>query len=324
MNDQKQIDVGSLLGAISSSLGENESSLNAIDARPGGGTHGTRLAQAFQAAAQAASGADTSDAGQQLALAAQVMKQQGQGKAAGYYASGLEQAAQHFQGRNGLTASDLPALLGSLTKGVQQANPARPGQGTMLDALLPAVTSFLGARQQGVDPTQAAIQAMSSAANGAMGTMMQGHGNAAQDPFLGGQGHMDPGAASATSILGGIFQAILPGIMGAMTQGMGGGLANSQGQAQPQDEQAAGGLGGLLGGLFGEMTGGQAAGGAADPTAQDSAGGLLGGLLGGLGGGQASGRADTASQDSAASQETQGRKWGTPTDQTDGSSGSGA
>src|SRR5205807_1372517 len=74
----QQVDVGTLLGAIASVLQQNQANINQTD---NAGTHGQRMAQAFQAAAQAASNANTDDAGRQLQVAAQAMKQTGQGKA---------------------------------------------------------------------------------------------------------------------------------------------------------------------------------------------------------------------------------------------------
>ncbi|HYP40325.1 MAG TPA: hypothetical protein VEX13_08180, partial [Chloroflexia bacterium] len=80
--------------------------------------------------------------------------------------------------------------------------------------------------------------------------------------------NIDPGAASATNVLGGIVGALLPNVLGAVAQGGG-----SSQQRQPsgrdvygqeQEQQAdplgalggLGGLGGLVGGLLGDQGGG--------------------------------------------------------------------
>src|SRR5919198_1334583 len=201
MDQNRQVDVGTLLSGIASSLAQNRQNLNQVDTGPGGGTHGERMAQAFQAAAQAAQTAGTPDAGEQLAIAAQAMRQQGLGKAANYYANGLEQAAPQFRGQSGISLGSLLPLLQAFAGGVQQNNPARPGQGTMIDALLPAVQAFTSAQQQGLDPQQAALQALTSAVAGARGTVSHQRG-----------GYVDPGAASATNVLGGIVGSFLPGV----------------------------------------------------------------------------------------------------------------
>ena len=250
MDQNRQIDVGTLLNGIASSLMQNRQGLNQADTGPGGGTHGERMAQAFQAAAQAAQTAGTSDAGEQLAIAAQAMRQQGLGKAANYYANGLEQAAPQFQGQSGISLASLLPLLQSFVGGVQQNNPARPGQGTMIDALLPAVQAFSSAQQQGVDPQQAALQALSSAVAGARGTVSHQRG-----------GYVDPGAASATNVLGGIVGSFLPGVASALGQG-----STTSGQS-PTPSDPLGALGGLSGiaGDLGGLLGGSATGAQPQP-----------------------------------------------------------
>src|SRR5436190_22165618 len=104
MDTNRQVDVSTILNEVSSMLAQNQGALNQTDAQ---GTHGQRVAQAFQAAAQAASQVNTNDAGQQLSAAADAMREQGSGKAISYYANGLEKAAQQFSGQTGITLNDL-------------------------------------------------------------------------------------------------------------------------------------------------------------------------------------------------------------------------
>jgi dihydroxyacetone kinase-like protein len=246
MDQNRQIDVGTLLDGIASTLAQNQQYRNQVDTGPGGGTHGERMAQAFQVAAQAAENAGTSDAGEQLAVAAQAMRQQGRGKAANYYANGLEEAASQFRGQSGISIDSLLPLLQSFLGGVQQNNPAQPGQGTMIDALLPAVLAYANARQQGADNQQAAIDALNSAISGARGTASHQRG-----------GNVDPGAASAANVLGGIVGAFLPGVIGALSQGR---PQVPQGAQAPQGAQdPLAGLGGLAGDI-GSLLGGTGAG----------------------------------------------------------------
>lgn len=285
MDSNRTIDVGSLLNSVAQTLAQNQGGLNATDA--GQGTHGDRMAQAFQVAAQAAqqTASQTQDAGDQFDAAAQALRQSGQGKATQYYADGLEEAAQQFRGRQGISAADIGPLLQSLAGGAQRNNPAQPGQGSMLDALLPAAQGFMGAQNQGLDLGQAAMQALGGAVSGAHGTTRTGR--------------MDPGAASATNIISGIVGALLPSVLGAvMSGGFGGGRqpqmqpafpGNQQGgysdQYSPQGNDPLGGLGGLLGGLLGggqQGGGGMFGGGGGGGQSQSP----LGGLLGGLGGGE--------------------------------------
>ncbi|MDQ6693104.1 MAG: dihydroxyacetone kinase subunit L [Chloroflexota bacterium] len=289
MDPNRQVDVGTLLQSVVAALGQNSA---AIDQAGGNGSHGTRMVQAFQAAAQAAQSAPTNDAGQQFALAAQAMRQTGQGRASTYYANGLEQAAQQFQGRNGISAGDLPSLLQGMLGGAQMGNPAQPGQGTMIDALLPAVQAYLAAKQDGLGDAQAAMQAVGAAAGGARGTMRSLPGGS------GSSGYMDPGAASATHVIGGIVGALLPGVLGSFLGGHQGGMQSypspiggQGGYAQPGSQGGSnndplGGLGGLLGALGGAGGLGGLMGGS--PSGSQSSGGGLGQILRGMGGAQGS------------------------------------
>lgn len=273
MNDNQQIDVGTLLGSISQVLQQNQHKLNEVDSGQAGGTHGDRITQAFRTAAEAARDAGTDDAGEQLALAAQSMRQNGQGRAVGYYADGLQQASSQFQGKSGISMPDLLPFLQSFLGGVRQNNPAQPGQGTMVDALLPAVTSLMGANKLGMDPSRAAIDALGSAVSGARGT-------------IGARGNqVDPGAASATGVLGGIVKALLPGIMSAVMGGIAskGKQSHTKTQTGALDSESHGGLGDILG----QLTGGEGlqTGQADQGSGPLSALGGLGGIMDLLGGG---------------------------------------
>lgn len=292
VDSNRTLDVGSLLDSVAQTLTQNQSGLNSTDVGQGGGTHGDRIAQAFGVAAQAArqTAGQSNDAGAQFAAAAQAMRQAGQGKATQYYANGLEEAAQQFRGQQGVSAADLGPLLQSFVGGAQRNNPAQPGQGSMLDALLPALQGFTGAKNQGLDESQAALHALSGAVTGAQGTAQLSRGG--YGPNIGGgrapSGNIDPGAASATSIISGIIGALLPGVLGSLMSGGLGGLGGGrQSPMQPggsyppmAGSDPLGGLGGLLGGLGGLLGGGGSLG-------QTQGGGLFGGgqsPLGGLGG----------------------------------------
>jgi len=271
VDNQQQVDVGTLLGSISQVLEANKDKLNEVDGGPGGGTHGDRVTRAFSAAAQAAQSADSSDAGEQLSIAAEAMRENGQGKAVNYYANGLQKASSQFAGLKGISLSGLLPFLQSFLGGIRQNNPAQPGQGTMIDAILPAVTSLLGANKSGVNPVQAAIGALGSAVSGTRATNgTRGTG-------------VDPGAASATGILGGIVKSLIPGIVGAVASGLGSRGGQTQQQPQILSEPGYGDVaqqgGGGLGDIIGSLTGGGSDGGS------DSGGNGLGDLIGGLLGG---------------------------------------
>src|SRR5204863_9872930 len=117
VDNNTQVDVATILNSIAGQLQQNQAQLNNVD---GGGTHGQRMSDAFTAAANAAQSAGSNDAGAQLMQAAQAMKEQGQGKAATFYAQGLEQAAKKFEGQSGIGMDDLGPFLQSFLGGVKQ------------------------------------------------------------------------------------------------------------------------------------------------------------------------------------------------------------
>ncbi len=293
MDQSSNVDVASVLTTVAQQLNLNKNQLNQVDSS---GTHGERISNAFAAAAQAAKNTGGNDAGQQLQAAAQAMRQQGQGKAATFYAQGLEQAAGQFAGKSGISAADLGTFLQSFLGGVQKNNPAQPGQGTMLDALGPAVTAFTQGQQSG-NTQQAITNSLGAAIKGATGTA------------AGTGGAVDPGAASIANVLGGIFSAVAPQLIGNLlggrqnqpVGGQSGGfnlgalagdlMGGSQGQQGSQSSWVNGLLGGLasgnagqaggqgmgseLGGLMGDLMGGQSQG-----QGGNELGSMLGGLLG--------------------------------------------
>jgi hypothetical protein len=209
------------------------------------------VAKAFRAAAEAARNAPSDDAGEQLAIAAKQMRKSGKGKATQFYADGLDQAASEFRGRQGISMDSLLPFLQSFLGGVQRNNPAQPGQGTMIDALLPAVSDFMQAKQQGLDTTEAAMRALGSAVTGARSTGARSGSSTRVWEEGGGMSapQIDPGAASATNVLGGIVGALLPGVLGALSQGgLGGQTPTSAGRGVPIGDQPTdpmGGMGGL-------------------------------------------------------------------------------
>jgi DAK2 domain len=268
MDDNRQVDVPTLLQSIAGQLANSQEGIDQASSS----THGRRMAQAFSAAAEAAKEAGTDDAGAQLQRAAAALRQRGQGRAVSYYADGLEQAATQVRGQKGISLSGLLPFLQSFVGGVQSNNPAQPGQGTMIDALVPALGALSGAQSTG--NTQGGIlDALGAAVSGAQGTT-QG-------------GQMDPGAASAVNVIGGIIAALAPSLIGSLLGGQQQGASGSSG--------GMGGLGGLLGGsqqgggLGGLLGGSQQQSGYGAPQGSADPFGGLGGLLGGLLGGQQQG-----------------------------------
>jgi dihydroxyacetone kinase-like protein len=106
----------------------------------------------------------------------------------------------------------LAACLAAGLKAVQGQTKARPGDKTMMDALVPAVESFEAAASTGKTIAQAMNEAAKAARLGAEGTkdMVARYGRA---KFAGEKtrGSQDPGATSIALIFQGFSTALAPG-----------------------------------------------------------------------------------------------------------------
>lgn len=201
------VNLADLFGSIASQLQNDRQQINAVD---GNGNHGDNIAQNFDLVAHTLRRAPNQDASTQLRTAANVLQQQGKGSSADLYAGGLLEAAQRLQGKDGIGLDDILPFLQGLLGGVQGRTQAQQGQGTLLDTLLPAVTSFANARSGGADNGTAIRNALDAAMRGSQQTYQQPSifGNRSQQAQL---PRRDPGAVSANSLLEGIFKTFLNG-----------------------------------------------------------------------------------------------------------------
>lgn len=200
------LDLSQVFDSVVGQLRNDRSRLNALDDVGGNGNHGDNVLTNFELVANALRGQQGQDAGAQLREAAAVLQRNGRGATANLYAQGLREAAQQVQGRQNIGMDDLLPLLQGLLGGVQQNTNAQPGQGTLLDTLMPAVTSFAASRASGRSGIEAIGDALSAATRGSQQTYNQ--------PALFGRSNrqprgawQDPGAASARSLLEGLFRS---------------------------------------------------------------------------------------------------------------------
>jgi dihydroxyacetone kinase-like protein len=201
-----------LFSGITSALAEDQESLNILDSESGDGDHGDNILGNFQIVTEALQRSQQQDAGSALAEAAQALSESGQGATAGFYAEGFKQAGQELQGKQGISMGDLLPLLQAVAGGVQSASGAQAGEGTLLDALLPAVMAFAQAKQSNRSDMEAILGALTAARRGAQATVRQPnrYGRYADRDT---RGRVDPGAASANTILEGLFQTVLKGVL---------------------------------------------------------------------------------------------------------------
>ncbi len=199
--------VGRVFDVIGSVMQRERGRLNMLDSFGGAGTYGDRIAQAFRGAGMAVRRAGTGDAGRDLELAGEAIETLAGGQTGRYYRQGLRRAAGEVRDRPGLSVADAGRILTALVEGMQENNPAQPGQSTFLDVLIPAATAYATCSQLGLTRAQAIQSAMGAAAMGRKKT-------ATMTPITGGKGragHEDPGAAGAELFVAGLMRALLGG-----------------------------------------------------------------------------------------------------------------
>lgn len=147
-NQQQPLDLAQLFGAVAGTLQQNRLSLNQADEY--NHDHGDNMVDTFETITQAmreTRGAEPSD---QMAYAAQVLRQRQSGSAQAY-ADGLSQASREFQGQQ-VTRGNALSLIQTLLGGgqaapVQQQQQTSGGLGGLLG-------SMLGGQQQQQQPQQ--------------------------------------------------------------------------------------------------------------------------------------------------------------------------
>ncbi|MFN8526846.1 MAG: DAK2 domain-containing protein [Chloroflexota bacterium] len=237
-----------LFESISQNLQQDREHLNQLDG--GDGDHGDNMAANFDLITRTLSQTvqrrgPNADVGAALRQAAQALNKQGQGATAPIYAQGLMEASQQLQGQQGFSMEMLLPLLQGLLQGTRQASGTDAGQGSMMDVIVPGALAYIQAKQGGASDLQAILTALLNLRRGANSTAgsAAGYGSA---QGMDTTGRVDPGAASAASVLEGMFGGLL---QSALQQGLG-----SSQPAAPAPQPAAPGqidLGGLLGSLFG-------------------------------------------------------------------------
>ncbi|NJN19280.1 MAG: dihydroxyacetone kinase subunit L [Oscillochloris sp.] len=151
---------------------------------------------------------EQADLGAALAQASQVLRNDGRGATAPMYAEGLGDAAQRLSGKQSFQLEDLIPLLEGLSGGVQRAQGGKPGEGSLLDVLIPGALTYLHGKRDGQSELEAILSALLSVRRGSFNTAgsEQGHGRASDRNT---KGEIDPGAAGAASLLEGLFGALL-------------------------------------------------------------------------------------------------------------------
>ena len=207
------IPVADILRTVAATMQQERARLNGLSSFAGDGRHGDRMAQACRDAADAVQGTGTGDAGEDLQLAGQVLADPNNryGHTAGYLGRGLIAAGEQLVGQPGLSLVDLAPLLTNLLAGAQAGDAAQPGEGTMIDVLVPAVAAYNYAAQQGLTYLQATQGLLGGAMSGVRATinMPQPYNRHPRGAPTKSTGYADPGAASTQTFLTGLVRGFL-------------------------------------------------------------------------------------------------------------------
>jgi hypothetical protein len=135
-NQAGNIDLGKLFQTVTGTLVKNKESLNEADTN--NHDHGDNMVNTFEVITRAMKEKKGADPADQLAYAAEILRQQKSGSAQ-LYAKGLSQASQEFQGQqvtSGNAMTLIQTLLGGGQAPVQQQQQQDGGLGNVLGSLL--------------------------------------------------------------------------------------------------------------------------------------------------------------------------------------------
>ena len=200
-----------MFDAITDALSADKDRLCALDGAVGDADHGVAMELGFNAVRIALSTIDTSTTEPTTVfnLAAKSFLNAVGASSGPLYATALLRAGAAVKGKALLADSDVVHIVQAMAKGIQERGKAEPGEKTMIDAWHPASRAIETAHADGLDLVQCLEAALSAARGGAEATktMIATKGRSARlgDRSL---GHMDPGAASAVTIIAAIKSAL--------------------------------------------------------------------------------------------------------------------
>lgn len=167
-----EVDLSSIFQAVTRTLSDNQSELNAADGY--NGDHGDNMVNIFSMVTEAVSEKKDANTSEQLAYASQLLSQQKSGSAQAY-SKGLASAAEQFEGQSLTADGVMPLLQSLLSAGEKPAESEGSLQGLLggllggdedgLDAgdLLNVGMSFFSAKNRGKSTQEALIEAVTSA-----------------------------------------------------------------------------------------------------------------------------------------------------------------
>lgn len=182
--------------AVAKTMIDAEPELTELDSVTGDGDLGASMVRGAEAILALPPDSFCDVASGLMAMANAMRKAIG-GSSGPFYATGLMRASRSLAGINEPTATQMADAFGQAVQAVSDLGGAKPGDRTMIDALVPAATAFADALAAGSPPALAWKEAVDAGVKGAEATrsMRPRLGRAS---YLGDRalGHQDAGAAA--------------------------------------------------------------------------------------------------------------------------------
>jgi len=193
---------------LARTMAENFDLLTELDAAAGDGDLGITMSKGFAAAAKAAEAYAEKDAGRLLLLAGMAIAKEAPSTLGTLIASGMMKAGKEVAGREAMGLAESTQALSAFVRGIMERGKCKPGEKTIVDALLPAVEALQAACE--VESFAAAWQAALTAAEKGLEATKQMkavHGRAA---YRGENsiGTVDPGATVGVMLVRAVVAAV--------------------------------------------------------------------------------------------------------------------
>jgi dihydroxyacetone kinase-like protein len=200
----------SIFQAIGDAIESDKGRLSELDGVIGDADHGVTMSIGFTAVNEALAKLDAgADPTTVFNTAAKSFLNAVGASSGPLYGTAFMRAGAAVKGKATIDRDALADCIAAMAKGMQDRGKAERGEKTMMDAWLPAADAIQAAKARGDDAVACLEAAVAAAAEGAEATkaMLATKGRASR---LGERalGHMDPGAASAVTILRAMTEAV--------------------------------------------------------------------------------------------------------------------
>lgn len=209
MNGLTSQDIKAVFTLLSSTMTANRDRLTELDSIIGDGDLGITMCRGFGEASKTLAEIDDTDPGKLLMKAGMVFAKTAPSTMGTLVATGIMRGGKAVAGSMTLFLDDIALFFDAFTNGIMERGKAKPGEKTILDALVPAVEALKRADAEGRHLTQGLADAYEAAMEGAerAKAMHAVHGRPA---YYGDEsiGKEDPGAFVGVLLIGAFVEYV--------------------------------------------------------------------------------------------------------------------